>query len=101
MHVEEDKQFSKDYLDPEKRSIANSMQIFFKDGSKTEKVTIEYPLGHRNRREEGIPLLFKKFTDNVSTRFDDAKIESMLELFHNHEDLEVLPVNELMDMLVV
>ena len=61
MVVEEDKQFTKDYLDPEKRSIANAIQIYFKDGTHTEKVSVEYPIGHRRRREEGIPLLLEKF----------------------------------------
>ena len=59
----EDPQYSKDYLDPEKRSIANAVQVFFKDGSSTEKVVVEYPIGHRRRRAEGMPLLVKKFAD--------------------------------------
>ena len=59
----EDSQYSKDYLDPQKRSIANAVQVFFKDGSSTEKVVVEYPIGHRRRRAEGMPLLVKKFAD--------------------------------------
>ena len=58
MKVVEDKQYSVDYLDPEKRSIANAIQVFFFDGTSTEKVVVEYPVGHRRRRQEGIPLLF-------------------------------------------
>jgi 2-methylcitrate dehydratase len=64
MEISENKEFSQDYLDPDKRSIANSMQIFFKDGSSTEKVTVEYPLGHRRRRQEGVPVLLEKFAEN-------------------------------------
>ena len=62
-------QYSKDYLDPEKRSIANAVQVFFKDGSSTEKVVVEYPIGHRRRRAEGMPLLMKKFEANLASRF--------------------------------
>jgi 2-methylcitrate dehydratase len=101
MLVEENKQFSIDYLDPDKRSIANAVQIFFKDGSATEKVTVEYPLGHRKRREEGTPFLFKKFEENVATLFSDEQVENMLALFHDHETLANMPVNELMDMFAV
>src|SRR5207253_212059 len=57
MLVREEKQYSRDYLDPEKRSIANAVQVFFRDGTKTDKVVVEYPLGHRRRRKEGIPAL--------------------------------------------
>src|SRR5690242_7880191 len=71
MHVQEDPQFTRDYLDPVKRSIANAIQIFFKDGTHTDKIEIEYPIGHQRRREEGIPLLIKKCKDNLRTRFSE------------------------------
>src|SRR6202000_2454062 len=61
MTVKENPQFTKDYFDPDKRYIGNSVQVFFKDGSKTEKVSIDFPIGHRNRRAEGIPVLLRKF----------------------------------------
>ena len=61
MVVVEDEQYSKDYLDPDKRSIANAVQIHFKDGTKTEKVVCEYPIGHRRRREEGLPKVIEKY----------------------------------------
>lgn len=99
MTVEEDKQFTKDYLDPDKRSIANSIQIFFKDGSKTEKVAIEYPVGHRRRREEGIPLMFKKFEENMLMQFSSDKVATLLSLFKDQQKLENMAVNELMDLL--
>jgi 2-methylcitrate dehydratase len=100
MLVEEDKTFSRDYLDPEKRSIANSVQIFFKDGSATEKVVIEYPIGHRRRREEGIPLMFKKFQQNMLTKFSAEFVNEMLSLFQDQNKLEKMPVNEFMDRFV-
>lgn len=101
MVVEEDKHFSADYLDPEKRSIANGIQVYFKDGSHTDYLTVDYPVGHRRRREEGIPLLYKKFEENVSTLYLPNQVDEMLALFHDQENLENTPVNELMDMFVV
>ena len=101
MQVEEDKQFTKDYLDPDKRSIANSIQVFFKDGSKTEKIVIEYPVGHRRRREESIPLMYKKFEENMSTHYPADKVHELLALFKNEKALDNLPVNELMDKFAV
>ncbi|RDI48829.1 bifunctional 2-methylcitrate dehydratase/aconitate hydratase [Aquicella lusitana] len=98
MIVEEDKQFSRDYLDPEKRSIANAIQIYFKDGSETDKVTVEYPIGHRKRREEGIPLLYQKFEANLLTHFSKDKVKELTALFKDQPSLENLAVNELMDM---
>ena len=65
----EDKRYSKDYLAEDKRSIANAVQIYFNDGSKTQKVEVEYPIGHRQRRQEGIPLLEKKFLDSLKGYF--------------------------------
>lgn len=98
MTVEENKQYSKDYLDPNKRSIANSIQIYFKDGSATEKVEVEYPLGHRRRREEGIPLLFEKFQENIAKHYSTEKVTQLVKLFRDPQTLEQLPVNELMDL---
>ncbi|OGT56897.1 MAG: 2-methylcitrate dehydratase [Gammaproteobacteria bacterium RIFCSPHIGHO2_12_FULL_43_28] len=100
MSVEENKQFSKDYLDPEKRSIANSIQIYFKDGSKTDKVTVEYPIGHRRRRKDGIPLLYQKFEKNMTTLYPDKHVQELLALFKEADKLENMPVNELMDRFV-
>jgi len=78
MVVEEEPRYSKDYLDPEKRSIANAIQIFFKDGSATELVEVEYPIGHKRRRSEGIPLLIEKFQHNASTRLPGHRVEKLL-----------------------
>src|SRR3989338_2391196 len=91
MLIEEDKQFSKDYLDPEKRSIANAIQIYFKDGTHTEKVVVEYPIGHRRRRAEGIPLLYKKFENNVKIHYSPEQTKKIVALFSNKKELENMP----------
>src|SRR3990167_8404208 len=101
MQVQEDKQFSENYLDSQKRSIANAIQIYFKDDSHTEKVTIEYPIGHRLRREESYPLLYKKFENNLATLYLPDKCEEILALFRDQETLEKVSVNELMDMFAI
>lgn len=100
MVVEENPQFTTDYLDPDKRSIANSMQIFFKDGTHTDKITIEYPIGHKRRREEGIPVMLKKFEQNLKTHYPADKVSKLTALFQN-KDLDDMPVNEFMDMFAV
>lgn len=78
MRVFESPHFSRDYLDPNIRSIANQIQIFFKDGSATEAVTVEYPIGHARRREEGIPLLMKKCRENLLTRYSEEAVSTLL-----------------------
>ena len=101
MDVIEDKRYSAEYHDPEKRSIANALQVFFKDGSITEKVEVEYPIGHRRRRGDGIPLLEKKFLNNLQTRFPNWKSEKIMELCLNPDKLEAKPVHEFMDLLSI
>lgn len=101
MVVTENKEFSADYHDPSKRSIANSIQIFFKDGSKTEKVTVEYPIGHRRRRKEGEPILLEKFARNLAVRFPARQLNAILKLCENQAQLEATPVHEFMDMWVI
>src|SRR5206468_11530716 len=93
MAVQEDPRYTREYLEPDKRSIANAVQVFFADGSATEKVEVEYPIGHRRRRAEGIPLLVKKFKENVATRFDSARCERILQLFEDVKLLEQTPVD--------
>ncbi len=100
MQVVEDPQFSKDYLDPTKRSIANAIQIYFKDGSKTDKITVEYPIGHKRRREEGIPLLIKKFNENAAQLFPEVRVAEMMALFNDLDGLKQMPVNVFMDRMV-
>jgi 2-methylcitrate dehydratase len=98
MVVIEDARYSRDYLDPEKRSIANSVQVFFKDGMCTEKITVEYPIGHRRRRSEGMPLLVKKFEANVASRFAPAQCEQILDLCMDPDRLLATPVDEFTEL---
>ena len=101
MVVVEEQQYSRDYLDPDKRSIANAIQIRFEDGSTTQKVAVEYPLGHRRRRSEGIPLLEKKFAANLASRFPPKQAAAIMELCKDPKRLESTPVNEFMQMFVI
>ena len=101
MQVRENERFSKDYLDPAKRSIANAVQVFFKDGTETERVEVEYPVGHRRRRAEGIPLLKMKFERNISTRLSSDQCERILSLCDDQARLESMPVHEFMGLWVV
>ncbi len=94
----EEPQYSKDYLDPEKRSIANAVQVFFRDGSKTAQVAVEYPVGHRRRRAEGMPLLMKKFETNLASRFAPDQCQNILRLCSDAEKLDATPVNRFTEM---
>ena len=98
MAVEEDPRYTPDYLDPEKRSIANALQIEFADGSASARVEVEYPLGHRRRRGEGIPLLVEKFRANLATRFDAARCEKIQSLCADAERLDRTPVGDFMSI---
>ena len=101
MVVEEDARYSREYHEPDKRSIANAVQVFFKDGSSTEKVAVEYPIGHRRRREEGIPLLVAKFEANLATRFPSARAREIRDLCLDAEALNATPVDEFVGLLVI
>ncbi|WP_280547782.1 MULTISPECIES: 2-methylcitrate dehydratase [unclassified Halomonas] len=101
MEVVEDEAYSRDYYDPEKRSIANAIQVFFKDGSATEKVEVDYPVGHRRRRAEGIPLLVDKFRRNLATRFPAGRCEQIVALCGEQVRLERTPVNRFVDLFVI
>lgn len=96
----EDPQFTKDYHDPEKRSIANAVTVHFKDGTKLGEIAIEYPVGHKRRRDEGIPLLLEKYQINLARIFDSAQQERIAGLTLDYEKLASTPVNELMDLFV-
>ena len=100
MVMEHDQRFTDEYLDSEKRSIGNSVQVHFTDGTSTEKVTVDYPIGHRRRRDDAKPLLDDKFRANVATRFDDARVKQLSDLFSDQNALEAMAVDELMGMLV-
>ena len=100
MRVSEEPRFTADYYDPQKRAIGNSIKVSFTDGTATEKVTIDYPIGHRRRRAEGIGLLEKKFKDALTTRFPQGQATAIYDLCLDQERLEDTPVNEFMDMMV-
>lgn len=100
MQCIENKQFTQDYLDPSKRSIANALQIFYHDGTHSEKITVEYPIGHRRRRTEGIPELIKKFSKNLNREFDPEHAEKILNLNLDYEKLAATPVHEYVDLFV-
>jgi 2-methylcitrate dehydratase len=100
MEAVEDPRYTREYLEPDKRSIANAVQVFFKDGTATPKVAVEYPLGHRRRRAEAIPLLVKKFRANLATRFPQEKVDTVAQLLLDRKKLEATPVQVLMDLLV-
>src|SRR5262249_7623775 len=97
MDVREVKGYSVDYLDPEKRSIANSVTVYFKDGSKINR-TVEYPIGHKRRRKEAEPLLFEKLRDNLLTAYKSKKVEELCALFADHKRLCAMEVHELVDL---
>jgi 2-methylcitrate dehydratase len=101
METVEDERYTREYLDPGKRSIANAVQLFFADGSSTDKIAVEYPVGHRNRRQEGIPLLIAKFKQNLETRFPSKQAGEIWKLFQDQHALENTPVHEFVDMLTI
>jgi 2-methylcitrate dehydratase len=101
MVIEENPQYSHDYLDPSRRSIANAVQIIFDDGTMTQRVEVEYPIGHRRRRAEGIPLLEKKFLDNLRTRFPDLQVQQIANISLDQQRLEQAGVDEWMRLLVI
>ncbi len=101
MECVEHKPWSRDYLDPQKRSIANAIQVFFKDGSKTANIAVEYPVGHRRRRKEGIPLLEAKFRTNLARRFPEKQRAAIEALCRDQKKLEATPVHEFVDLLVI
>ena len=96
----EDKQFSKDYLDPEKRSIPNALTVEFTDGSSLPEAVVEYPIGHKRRRKEGIPHLVEKFERNLARRFPKQQQKAILDLCMDQKKLEETPVNKFVDAMV-
>jgi 2-methylcitrate dehydratase len=97
----EDKRFTQDYHDPKKRSIANALTVEFKDGAKLKEVVCEYPIGHKRRRKEGMPILVEKFRTNLARRFPPAQQKAILDLCLDAARLEATPVNEFVDLMVV
>lgn len=101
MEVKENPQFTQDYLDASKRSIGNAVQIFFTDNTQTERVAVEYPIGHRRRRPEGIPVLQAKFAKNLATRLAPRQVDKILDVCADQQRLENTPVHEFMDLLAI
>lgn len=97
----ESEAYTRDYLDPDKRSIANAVQVFFSDGSQSEQVAVEYPLGHRRRRAEGIPELVRKFKTNLARRFPDRQQKTILAICNDNQALSSMPVHQFVDLLVI
>jgi 2-methylcitrate dehydratase len=96
----EDRRFTRDYHDPRKRSIANALTVTFKDGSKLKEVVCEYPIGHRRRRAEGMPILVEKFKTNLARRLPEKQQRAILELCLDRARLESTPVNQFVDLFV-
>lgn len=101
MEVVEDQRYSSEYHEADKRAIANAIQIHFKDGTQTDKVEIEYPIGHRRRREEGIPVLKEKYLNNLRSRFPEGKSQQIMDLCLDAKALENTAVNEFMDLFII
>jgi 2-methylcitrate dehydratase len=97
----EDPQFTRDYHDPEKRSIANGLTVELKDGTRLPEVVVEYPIGHRRRRREGMPVLVEKFKTNLARRFPATQQKAILDVCLDQGKLEEMPVNEFVDMFVI
>ena len=100
MHVIENKQFSQDYHDPDKRSIANSIKLVFDDGTESEQITIEYPIGHRRRREEGVPVLLHKFKQNLSTRFSSERVNAIIHAMNDTDTFASMSVVNFMECFI-
>ena len=95
----EDPRFTKDYHDPDKRSIANALTLEFKDGKKLKEVVVEYPIGHKRRRKDGIPLLVDKFKVNLARVFPAKQIAAILDVSLDQKKLEAMPVHEYVDLM--
>jgi 2-methylcitrate dehydratase len=100
MQVQENAVFTQDYYDPEKRYIGNAVQVFFKDGSASQRVAVDYPIGHRKRRAEGMPVLVKKFESSVAGHFQPKQTESIKALFADRKPLMAMPVSDFVAKLV-
>jgi 2-methylcitrate dehydratase len=100
MVVTENEQYTKDYFDPDKRYIGNAVQVFFKDGSQTDKIAVDFPIGHRERRAEGIPVLQQKFVDSVKPKLADGQWSALEALCADRDKLAATAVDDFMALLV-
>jgi len=101
MEVLEEPRYSRDYLDPEKRSIANGLSVELTDGTRLPEVLVEYPIGHRRRRKEGMPMLVEKFKTNLARRFPAKQQKAILDSSLDQSKLESMAVNEYVDLFVI
>ena len=101
MTIKEDKRYTEEYLEADKRSIANKIQIFFNDGSSTDAIEVEYPIGHKRRREEGIPVLEKKFENNLGKIFDDEQVSAILSKCLDQDAIESMSVLDFQELFTV
>ena len=100
MEVTENESYTKDYFDADKRYIGNAIQVFFNDGTSTDRVAVDYPIGHRQRRDEGIPVLKKKFETSISTKLKDGQWRALSESCADRDKLNTMPVDDFMALLV-
>ena len=100
MEVRENEDFTRDYYDPQKRYIGNAIQVYFSDGTSTRRVQVDYPVGHRLRRAEGIPLLRKKFAASISPKVKQSQWQVLDQLCEDREQLKAMPVDDFLALLV-
>ena len=100
MVLKEDPRYTREYLEPDKRSIANAVQVMFTDGTATENAVVEYPVGHRRRRAEAIPLLMSKFDANVRTRFAGRDADAVIGAVHRPTDMVAMSIDAFMTLFV-
>jgi 2-methylcitrate dehydratase len=100
MEVREYAPFTKEYYEADKRHIGNAVQVFFKDGTHTERVQVDVPVGHRKRRAEGIPLLLEKFSQSVAAHFSAKQTATIVSLFSDPAKLDAMPVQDLVAAMV-
>jgi 2-methylcitrate dehydratase len=98
MEVRESPRFTRDYFDPDKRYIGNSVQVFFKDGGSTDRISIDFPVGHRRRRAEGVPLLMAKCEAALRAHLAAAQVDRIMVLAADPSRFDALPVDTFMNM---
>ena len=100
MQVRENTAFTEDYYAEDKRYIGNAVQVFFTDGSASPRVQVDYPIGHRKRRAEGMPVLVRKFEDSVAAHFGVKQTESIKRTFADRDSLAAMPVGDFVAKMV-
>jgi 2-methylcitrate dehydratase len=100
MRVVENPVFTADYYAPDKRYIGNAVQVFFKDGTASQRIAVDYPIGHRKRRAEGMPVLVRKFESSVAAHFPAKQAEAIKTLFAGNQALAAMPVRDFVAKLV-